>query len=286
MFTDTNTTYSVGDGGLTQVNFTTADNTKLDGIEAGANVTDTTNVTAAGALMDSEVTNLTQVKAFDTTDYATAAQGTTADAALPKAGGTMTGAITTNSTFDGRDVSVDGAKLDGIEAGATADQTKADIDGLGIAASVVYGGDNGLYNVSSYGTYIERVFILLSLDNTNVANDQWVGGKFISHRYNGCCSHINFIWEGAVHKNYSSTGYSVRMHQYSNMPLCTFNYNGILYLGLRLDAGLPHGGSIYFTGHHRGSSFGQTLDYYDSRGTVLNTEIYNSIVNATGIVTV
>ena len=27
-------------------------------------------------------------------------------------------------TFDGRDVSADGAKLDGIEAGATADQTK------------------------------------------------------------------------------------------------------------------------------------------------------------------
>ena len=93
LFTDTNTTYSVGDGGLTQVNFTTADNTKLDGIEAGANVTDTTNVTTAGALMDSEVTNLAQVKAFDTTDYATAAQGTTADAALPKAGGTMTGAL-------------------------------------------------------------------------------------------------------------------------------------------------------------------------------------------------
>lgn len=32
-----------------------ADGTKLDGIEAGADVTDTTNVTAAGALMDSEV---------------------------------------------------------------------------------------------------------------------------------------------------------------------------------------------------------------------------------------
>ena len=93
LFTDTNTTYSVGDGGLTQKNFTTADNTKLDGIEAGANVTDTTNVTAAGALMDSEVTNLTQVKAFDSTDYATAAQGATANAALPKAGGTMTGDV-------------------------------------------------------------------------------------------------------------------------------------------------------------------------------------------------
>ncbi len=35
-YTDTDTTYSVGDGGLTQINFTSADNTKLDGIEAGA----------------------------------------------------------------------------------------------------------------------------------------------------------------------------------------------------------------------------------------------------------
>ncbi|MGB1373818.1 MAG: hypothetical protein ACPG6R_11900 [Aequoribacter sp.] len=35
--------------------FTDADHTKLDGIEASADVTDTANVTAAGALMDSEV---------------------------------------------------------------------------------------------------------------------------------------------------------------------------------------------------------------------------------------
>lgn len=69
------------------------DGTKLDGIEASADVTDTANVTAAGALMDSEVTNLAQVKAFSSSDYATAAQGSTADAALPKAGGTMTGSI-------------------------------------------------------------------------------------------------------------------------------------------------------------------------------------------------
>ena len=58
-----------------------ADGTKLDGIEASADVTDTANVTAAGALMDSEVTNLAQVKAFDSSDYATAAQGTKADTA-------------------------------------------------------------------------------------------------------------------------------------------------------------------------------------------------------------
>jgi hypothetical protein len=90
--------------------FTDADHTKLNAIEASADVTDTANVTAAGALMDSEVTNLAQVKAFDSSDYATAAQGTLAAAALPKSGGAMTGAITTNSTFDGVDI----ATRDGV----------------------------------------------------------------------------------------------------------------------------------------------------------------------------
>lgn len=71
------------DAGITKANsaqqppaegaFVDGDKTKLDGIEAGADVTDTTNVTAAGALMDSEVTNLAAVKAFDPTDYATPA---------------------------------------------------------------------------------------------------------------------------------------------------------------------------------------------------------------------
>ena len=35
-YTDTNTTYTVGDGGLTEINFTSADNTKLDGMETSA----------------------------------------------------------------------------------------------------------------------------------------------------------------------------------------------------------------------------------------------------------
>ena len=39
----------------------------------------------------------------------------------------INGNITVSGTVDGRDVSVDGAKLDGIEAGATADQTAAEI---------------------------------------------------------------------------------------------------------------------------------------------------------------
>ena len=77
-------------GSITKSSLLTALN-----VEDGADVTDTANVTSAGALMDSEVTNLSQVKAFDSTDYATAAQGTTADNAVPKAGGTMTGTLFT-----------------------------------------------------------------------------------------------------------------------------------------------------------------------------------------------
>jgi hypothetical protein len=65
--------------------FVNGDKTKLDGIEAGADVTNTANVTAAGALMDSEVTNLAAVKAFNPTDYATAAQGALAATAVQPA---------------------------------------------------------------------------------------------------------------------------------------------------------------------------------------------------------
>jgi hypothetical protein len=45
--------------------FTDAEKTKLSGIEASADVTDTANVTAAGALMDSELTSEASVKALN-----------------------------------------------------------------------------------------------------------------------------------------------------------------------------------------------------------------------------
>jgi hypothetical protein len=64
--------------------FVDGDKTKLDGIEAGADVTDATNVQAAGALMDSEVTNLADVKAFDPTDYANVSISNPADGSILK----------------------------------------------------------------------------------------------------------------------------------------------------------------------------------------------------------
>ncbi len=51
--------------GTTNKHFTSTDETKLDGIETAADVTDTANVTSAGALMDSELTSIADVKALD-----------------------------------------------------------------------------------------------------------------------------------------------------------------------------------------------------------------------------
>ena len=164
---DNNTTYSVGDGGLTQVNFTTADNTKLDGIEAGANVTDTANVTAAGALMDSEVTNLAQVKAFDTTDYATSTQGTTADNALPKAGGTMTGTI---SSFTST----------GIDDNATSTKLAVSNTGIEVTGSIKMGDDTRTAAAAGAGTF------RFNNNNIEISNgDDWVGLSVQGNAPNG-----------------------------------------------------------------------------------------------------
>jgi hypothetical protein len=66
---------------------------------------------------------------------------TTANAALPKSGGAMTGAITTNSTFDGRDVATDGAKLDYITVTQAVSLDQMEIDIAALANGMVYKGD-------------------------------------------------------------------------------------------------------------------------------------------------
>ncbi|MDC0910999.1 hypothetical protein OAQ45_00305 [Candidatus Marinimicrobia bacterium] len=103
-------------------------------------------------------------------DVATQAEldtvSTVANAALPKTGGAMAGAITTNSTFDGRDVATDGTKLDGIEASATADQTQADINALEITKVGTIA--TGVWQ----GTAIAHAYIGAdAIDGDNIADD-------------------------------------------------------------------------------------------------------------------
>ena len=112
LFTDTNTTYSVGNGGLTQQNFTNADHTKLDGIATGANnytlpagyATETYVGTAISNLVDSSPAALDTLNELaaalgDDPNFATTVTNSIATK-LPLAGGTLTGALEIQSNGD------------------------------------------------------------------------------------------------------------------------------------------------------------------------------------------
>ena len=121
----------INDNGTGSLKLQTGGATKLEVTSTGVDVTG--NIAVSGTVDGVDIAARDAVLTSTTT---------TAGAALPKAGGAMTGAITTNSTFDGRDVATDGAKLDGIEAGATADQTQSEINALGITATGLSGTPN------------------------------------------------------------------------------------------------------------------------------------------------
>jgi len=137
---------------------------RLERIPGSDFATGAEGVLAVSALQPADINTLAELNAIvaDATlgtaaDFATAAQGSTADSALqaadintlaelnaivadatlvdgalanvvedtsPQLGGNLD---TQSFTVDGRDVSVDGSKLDGIEAGSTADQSNAEI---------------------------------------------------------------------------------------------------------------------------------------------------------------
>jgi hypothetical protein len=96
LFTDTNTTYSVGAGGLSQQNFTTALKSKLDGCEAGSTADQTASqiltaiktVDGSGSGLDADLLDGLQASSFATSGHT--------HSYLPLGGGTVTG--TTNFT--------------------------------------------------------------------------------------------------------------------------------------------------------------------------------------------
>jgi len=93
----------------------------LQGDGSLATTADTVSVKAGKALSATSII----LTAAPLDGAATSAQGTTADAALPKAGGAMTGAITTNSTFDGVDIATRDAILTSTTTTAGAALPKA-----------------------------------------------------------------------------------------------------------------------------------------------------------------
>ena len=117
---------------LTKVTRTLLNTGIADSSDATAiTINSSENVTLAGTLDVTGVTTL--LSTLGVTGAITWASGGSANANtaytysqvghLPLAGGAITGAITTNSTFDGRDVATDGTKLDGIEVSADVTDT-------------------------------------------------------------------------------------------------------------------------------------------------------------------
>ena len=112
------------------------------------------------------------------------------------AGVDVTGNITVSGTVDGRDVASDGSKLDGIESGATADQTKADIDALNINADSV---DN--LHASS--------FVRSDQDDTMAGNYNMTGALTVGHGANSSDIYMNDSDETTrrIHCNSSRIGF-------------------------------------------------------------------------------
>ena len=150
---------------------------KLSGIESGADVTDATNVTAAGALMDSEVTDLAGIKGVTiSTLQVKPSEGAFDDGDKTKLDGIESGATADQSNAEIRaaveaasDSNVftdaDHSKLNGIEASATADQTASEIltaiktvdgTGSGLDADTLDGQEGAYYAPSaSMKTYVD-----------------------------------------------------------------------------------------------------------------------------------
>ena len=195
---------NVSGGAAAPAELTKANVLTLLNVEDGADVTDTANVTAAGALMDSEVTNLAQVKAFDESDYATAAQGAKADTAHgwgnhASAGystttGTVTGvtgtspiassggatpaiSITAATTSAAGSMSAaDKTKLDGITASAdVTDATTVNAAGaimhsdLGTKGQIVVGDGTGDATILGVGTNNH----VLTADSSEASGVKW-----------------------------------------------------------------------------------------------------------------
>jgi len=179
--------------------FADGDKTKLDGIEDNADVTDATNVADAGALMDSEVSDLAGIKAVTvSTLQVKPSEGAFADGDKTKLDGIEDNADVTDAT----NVADAGALMDsevsdlaGIKAvtvstlqvkpseGAFADGDKTKLDGItihfigesyggGIVFFVYDGGQHGLIAATAdRGNSLQRI-----------AGVPWFGGSYTNTR--------------------------------------------------------------------------------------------------------
>ena len=199
--------------------FTDADHSKLDGIEALADVTDTANVTAAGALMDSELTSEASVKALNqgvaTTDSPTFA-GVTVNGTVEFDGLSGTGAVNVTDILDQDDMSSNSAT-----ALATQQSIKAYVDTTVAATNELVedttpqlGGD-----LASNGNDI------LFADNDKAI---FGAGSDLQIYHNGNNSYVQDAGTGKLHITSDGTGVSI--DKGTSELMATFDTDGAVTL--------------------------------------------------------
>ncbi len=141
----TDTTYSIQDGELSEINFTSTRRDKLIAIEASADVTDATNVATAGAVMDSDISEAEGIlrktgagayTAMKTNLTATAAPGTGNDNTQGYAIGSVWIDVTNDVVHQCVDISTGAAVWKDLSAGAGGGEANTASNGGGQGVGV------------------------------------------------------------------------------------------------------------------------------------------------------
>jgi len=226
--TDTNTTYSVGDGGLTQKNFTTTLKSKLDGIETSAK--DDQTITAGSGLSGGGTGNVTlshsdtssqgssnnsgrtyiQDITLDTYGHVTGLA--TAAETVTNTNLTHTGEVTgstsltiANNVVDEANLKVSNSPTNGYylsaQSGNTGGLTWAEVSGGGLG-NLFTASANGTGNISSSGVYL--IAHQVSSNSPNYNFNATMGGSGITGVLGSAYSSNGTIHSGAICSGYSN----------------------------------------------------------------------------------
>jgi len=179
-----NTTYTVGDGGLTTNDFTDADHSKLNGIEANATADQTgaeiksayEAVADTNAFTDAEKTKLSGIEASaDVTDTANV---TSAGAAMLASSPTFTGTITAPNV----DISTTGSVTTNIATGASSSGNDTKTVNIGTGYGGAFAGSTTV-NIGAQNSSAQNIFNIGSgvqagkEDTINLKGNVTVDGK-------------------------------------------------------------------------------------------------------------
>ena len=235
-----------------------ADGTKLDTVETNADVTDTANVTAAGAVMDSELTDEAAVKALDqgvaTTDSPTFAGATLGAVTYAATDGTDGQVLTTdgagNATFEALP---DSLYLNVKDFGATGDGSTDDT--TAIQNAINHASNNEIQTIFFPDGHYK--YTTLRLYHDAVDNPDFQGEEAT---YTGDNSTASFAYTWPIEK---ATDLRVKVDGVTQELTTDYTVSGV---------GSPSGGSVTFnTAPGTGLSISISESNRDGRFVFLGT---------------